>query len=64
MVSDGAVATVILLSATLDLAKLNCFMQRKATDFSRLPIVLESILSKLKILMNDAAEWCSQVKRT
>ena len=60
MVSDGAVATVILLSATLDLLA----MQRKATDFSRLPIVLESILSKLKILMNDAAEWRSQVKRT
>ena len=63
--SYSAVATVILLSSTLDLlAKLNCFMQRKATDFSRLPIVLESILWELKTLKNDGAEWCSQVETT
>ena len=33
--SYGGVATIVLLSAVLDLlAKLNCFMQRKTTDFS------------------------------
>ena len=55
--SYSGVATVILLSAVLDLlAKLNGFMQRKATDFSRLPIILESILAELKHLKGDGAE--------
>ena len=42
------------------LAKLNCFMQREVTDFSQLPIILESILSELKELKTDSADWCSQ----
>ena len=37
-------------------------MQRKTTDFSRLPIVLESILAELKELKKDNADWCSQVQ--
>ena len=36
-------------------------MQRKATDFSKLPIILESIVTELKQLKKDDAEWCSQV---
>lgn len=55
-------ATIILLSSVLDLfAKLNCFMQSKATDFSKLTI-LEGILSELKCHKN--AEWCSLVETT
>ena len=47
--SFSGVATIFLLQSVLDLlAKLNCFMQRKATDFSRLPIILESIVSELE----------------
>lgn len=41
--SYSGVATVVLLSAVLDLTKLNLFMQRKATDYSKLPTILESI---------------------
>ena len=63
--SYSGVATIVLLSTVLDLlAKLNCFMQRKTTDFSRLPIILESILSELKHLKNVGAEWCSSVETT
>ena len=47
--SFSGIASVFLLSAALDLlAKLNCFMQKKAADFSRLPIILEGIISELK----------------
>ena len=63
--SYSGVATIILLSEVLKLlAKLSCFMQRKATDFSRLPIVLESIQSELRYLKSTRAEWCSQVAVT
>ena len=48
--SYSGVATIVLLSAVLELlAKLNCFMQRKTTDFSRLPIVRDGILAELNI---------------
>ena len=54
------VATINLLSVVLDLlTKLNCFMQRKATDLSRLPIILKSFVSELKHLKDAGAEWCS-----
>ena len=54
------VATIVLLASVLDLlAKRHCFMQRKATDFSKLPVILETILSELKHLKSDEAEWCS-----
>ena len=53
--SYSGVSTTILYL----LAKLNCFMQRKATDFSKLPVILESILLELKRLKMDRAEWCS-----
>ena len=43
--SCSGVATINLLSVVLDLlAKLNCFMQRKAIDLSRLPIILKRIV--------------------
>ena len=52
------------MSVVLDLlAKLNCSLQRKATDFSRLPVILESILSELKHMKDHDAEWCSLVER-
>ena len=55
--SYSGVATIVLLSAVLQLlAKLNCFMQRKTTNFSRLPIVLDGILAELKHLKDDLAE--------
>ena len=54
--SYSGVATIVLLSAVLELlAQLNCFMQRKTTDFSRLPIVLDGILVELKHLKDDTA---------
>ena len=59
----SGVATINLLSVVLDLlAKLNCLMQRKATDLSRLPIILKSIVSELKHLKDAGAEWCSLVE--
>ena len=58
--SDSGVATINFLSVVLDLlAKLNCFMERKATDLSRLPIILKSIVSELKHFKDAGAEWCS-----
>ena len=63
--SFSGIASIFLLSAAPDLlAKLNCFMQKKAADFSRLPIILEGIISELKHLKEDGAEWCSQVETT
>ena len=63
--SCSGVATIVFLFVVLGLlAKLNCFLQRKATDFSRLPIVLKSILSEVKHLKDDGAEWCSVVEKT
>ena len=56
--SYSGVATIVLLSAVLELlSKLNCFMQTKTTDFSRLPIVLDGIFVVLKHLTDDTAEW-------
>ena len=61
--SYSGVVTINLLSIVLDLlAKLNCFMQQKATDLSRLPIILKSIVSELKHLKHAGAEWCSLVE--
>ena len=63
--SNSGVATTVFLSVVLDLlAKLNFFLQRKATDFSRLPIILKSILSEVKHLKDDGAEWSSLVEKT
>ncbi len=58
-------ATIVLLSALLDLlAKLNCFMQRKVADFSKLPIILRSIVDEIKHLKDPGSEWCSIVEST
>ncbi len=65
--SGDAVASLVLHSTVLDiLAKFNCFMQRKATDFGRLPIVIQSILAELKDLkdLKESADWCSWVQTT
>ena len=34
-------------------------MQRQTADFSRLPLILESILKELEELKQDKPEWCS-----
>ena len=63
--SFEGVATVIILSEILNLvATFNCFMQRKATDFSRLKVILDSTLNQLKALKDDDADWCSEVEST
>ena len=60
--SFSGVASIILLSEVLDLlAKLSCYMQRQTADFSRPPMILESILKELEQLKEDKAEWCSEV---
>ncbi len=65
LTSYPGVATIVLLSALLDLlAKLNCFMQRKAADFSKLPIILRSIVDEIKHLKDPGSEWCSIVEST
>ena len=63
--SFAGVTTVIILCEILNLiATLNCFMQRKATDFSRLKVILDSILDQLKCLKREDADWCSEVEST
>ena len=39
-------------------------MKRKATDFSRLKVILDSTLDQLKALKDDDADWCSEVEST
>ena len=63
--SFSGVVSIILLSKVLDLlAKLNCFMQRQATDFSRLPLMIDIVKKELKQLKEDGADWCSEVTFT
>ena len=60
--SFSGVASIIFLSEVLDLlVRLSCYMQRQIADFSRLPMILESILKELEQLKGDKAEWCSEV---
>ncbi len=57
--SFGGVAAVVFLREILNLlASLNCYMQRKTADFSRLQIILESIIKSFK---QEDASWCSEV---
>ena len=52
--SFSGVASIILLSEVVDLlAKLSCYMQRQTVDFSRLPLILKSILKELEELKED-----------
>ena len=37
-------------------------MQRKAADFSRLPVMIESVEEELQLLKEDRAEWWTEVK--
>ena len=54
--SFSGVASIILLSEVLDLLpKLSCYTQRQTADFSRLPLILESILKELEELKKDKA---------
>ena len=46
------------------LATFNYFMQRKTADFSRLKMMLDSVLEQLTSLKLDSAEWCSEVDKT
>ncbi len=39
-------------------------MQRKAADFSKLPIILRSIVDEIKHLKDPGSEWCSIVEST
>ena len=60
--SYSGVATIVLLSVVLDLlAKLNCSLQRKAADFSKLPTILKSITDEVEHLKDADAEWCTLV---
>ena len=55
--SFTGVATIVLLCVILNLlAILNCFMQRKMADFSRLKIILDSVLDQLRSLQLSDAE--------
>ena len=55
----------VLLPEILNtLAIFNCFMQRKTADFSRLKMMLDSVLEQLTSLKLDSAEWCSEVDKT
>lgn len=63
--SFTGVATIVLLCEILNLlTTLNCFMQRRIADFSRLKTILDSVLEQLKSLKLDGAEWCSEVEKT
>ena len=62
--SFAGVATVITLGEILNPVTFNCFMQRKATDFSRLKVILDSTVDQLRSLKADSAEWCSVVEST
>lgn len=60
--SLSGVASIFPLSEVLDIqSKLNCYMQRQTADFSRLPLILDSILKELEQLKGDKADWCSEV---
>ena len=62
--SFTGVATIVLLRKILNLlATLNCFMQRKMADFSRLKIILDSVLEQPKSLKLNDAEWCSKYRK-
>ena len=39
-------------------------MQRKVADFSRVKIILDSVLDQLKSLQLSDAEWCLDVEKT
>ncbi len=58
--SITGVACIYLLSEVLSLlARLNLFMQRKTSDFSKLPIVLSSIIQQLVSLKEPGTDWCN-----
>ena len=65
LTSFSGVASVVLLSEVLNtLAKFNCFMQRKTTDFSRLKKMLDTFVEILTSLKLGNSEWCLEVSKT
>ena len=57
--SITGVSCIYLLSEVLSLlARLNLFMQRKTSDFSKLPIMLSSIVHQLTSLKEPGTDWC------
>ena len=57
--SITGVACIYLLSEVLSLlARLNLFMQRKTSDFSKLPMMLSSIVHQLMSLKEPGTDWC------
>ena len=55
--SFSGVASILLLSEIPNtLATFNCFMQRKTPDFSRLKMMLDSVLEQLTSLKLNSAE--------
>ena len=61
--SITAISSIFLLSDVLNiLARLNLFMQKKATDFSKLPIMLSCTLEELKSLRYSEASWCTSAE--
>ncbi|KAI6654448.1 hypothetical protein LOD99_844 [Oopsacas minuta] len=45
----------------LKVVQLNCYMQRQTADFSRLPLILKSIIKALEELKEEKADWCSRM---
>ncbi len=65
LASFEGVAITIIMGEILNLVAIfNCFMQRKATDFSRLKVILDCTLDQLKVLKDAGADWCSEVEST
>ena len=59
LTSFSGIASVVLLSEVLNtLAKFNCFMQRKTTDFSRLKMMLDTFVEHLTSLKLGNSERC------
>ena len=62
--SITGVACIYSLSEVLSLlARLNVFMQRKTSDFSKLPIMLSSIVGRLMSLKEPGTDWCIAVDK-
>ena len=57
--SITTIACIYLLSEVISLlVRLNLFMQRNTSDFSKLPIMLSSIVHQLTSLKEPGTDWC------
>ena len=58
--SFTGIASIILLSKVLDiLARMNCAMQTKVADFSKLPLPLNATNDQLKHMKTENCDWIS-----